>query len=45
MPRENPLQFISMKGGEEEFIPVKNGKKYGAAVIVIFFDEQGCRFA
>lgn len=36
------VNSISMKGGEEEFIrQAKTIKKYGAAVIVMLFDEQG----
>jgi len=36
------VNSISMKGGEEEFIrQAKIVKKYGAAVIVMAFDEQG----
>ncbi len=36
------VNSISMKGGEEEFIrQAKIVKKYGAAVIVMLFDEQG----
>lgn len=36
------VNSISMKGGEEEFIRQANVvKKYGAAVIVMAFDEQG----
>ena len=36
------VNSISMKGGEEEFIrQAKLVKKYGAAVIVMAFDEQG----
>ncbi len=36
------VNSISMKGGEEEFIrQAKVVKKYGAAVIVMAFDEQG----
>ncbi len=36
------VNSISLKGGEEEFIrQAKTIKKYGAAVIVMAFDEQG----
>lgn len=36
------VNSISMKGGEEEFIRhAKTIKKYGAAVIIMLFDEQG----
>lgn len=36
------VNSISLKGGEEEFIRQANTiKKYGAAVIVMLFDEQG----
>lgn len=36
------VNSISLKGGEEEFIrQAKTVKKYGAAVIVMLFDEQG----
>jgi len=36
------VNSISMKGGEEEFIrQAKTVRKYGAAVIVMLFDEQG----
>ena len=36
------MNSISMKGGEEEFIRQANVvKKYGAAVIVMAFDEKG----
>lgn len=36
------VNSISLKGGEEEFIKQANiVKKYGAAVIVMLFDEQG----
>ncbi|MEP7168873.1 MAG: methionine synthase, partial [Bacteroidota bacterium] len=36
------VNSISMKGGEEEFIrQAKIVRKYGAAVIVMLFDEQG----
>src|SRR5690606_26200022 len=36
------VNSISLKGGEEEFIrEARTVKKYGAAVIVMLFDEQG----
>lgn len=36
------VNSISLKGGEEQFIlEAKTIKKYGAAVIVMLFDEQG----
>ncbi|HKR04751.1 MAG TPA: methionine synthase [Bacteroidia bacterium] len=36
------VNSISLKGGEEQFIlEAKTVKKYGAAVIVMLFDEQG----
>lgn len=36
------VNSISLKGGEEEFIrQAKQVKKYGAAVVVMAFDEQG----
>ncbi|MGA8808491.1 MAG: dihydropteroate synthase, partial [Thermoanaerobaculia bacterium] len=36
------VNSISLKGGEEEFIrQAKIVKKYGAAVVVMLFDEQG----
>ena len=36
------VNSISLKGGEEKFIrQAKIVKKYGAAVIVMLFDEQG----
>lgn len=38
------VNSISLKGGEEEFIrQAKQIRRYGAAVIVMAFDEQVCK--
>lgn len=42
MQGKSIVNSISLKGGEKEFIrQAKTVKKYGAAVIVMLFDEQG----
>jgi len=40
--RKGIVNSISLKGGEEEFIrQAKLVKRYGAATVVMAFDEQG----